>query len=128
MLRVYEESNVAKLKLGGTTVTETELAQLNVELATKAELAGYQPAGNYKTVQTAKSGALTGAEVLGSWSQDTNGVMTVTARTLTPADIGASPDTHNHSIYELEEGSNTTATGAVEYLIFNCGSASTLID
>ena len=116
MLRVYEESNVAKLQLGGTTVTETELAQLNTL------------ANTYKTKQDAKSGTLTGAEVLGSWSQDANGVMTVTARTLTPADIGASPDTHNHSIYELEEGSNTTATGAVEYLIFNCGSASTLID
>lgn len=84
--------------------------------------------GNYKKKQDAKNGTLTGAEVLGSWSQDTNGVMTVTPRTLTPKDIGASPDTHNHSIYELEEGSNTTVTGGVEYLIFNCGSASTLVD
>ena len=49
----------------------------------------YQPAGNYKTTQTEKSGTLTGAEVVGSWTQNANGELAITARTLTPADIGA---------------------------------------
>lgn len=54
------------------------------------QIAGdYQPAGNYKTTQTEKSGELTGAEVVGSWTQNANGELAITARTLTPADIGA---------------------------------------
>jgi hypothetical protein len=54
------------------------------------QIAGnYQPAGNYKTTQTEKSGTLTGAEVVGSWTQNANGELAITPRTLTPADIGA---------------------------------------
>ena len=32
------------------------------------------------------------------------------------------------SIYDIEEGSNATTTGSVKYLIFDCGSATVLID
>lgn len=32
------------------------------------------------------------------------------------------------SIYDIEEGSNTTTTGSTKYLIFDCGTATTLID
>ena len=32
------------------------------------------------------------------------------------------------SIYDIEEGSNTTTTNSVQYLILDCGSASVLID
>lgn len=50
----------------------------------------YQPAGNYKTTQTAVAAQnLSGATVIKSVSQNANGVISVATRDLTPADIGA---------------------------------------
>ena len=43
----------------------------------------------YKAIQEAKSGTLTGAQVVASWSQDEQGVVGITTRDLTPEDIGA---------------------------------------
>ena len=42
LFRVHEESGVAKLQLGDTVVTETELAKLNTELATAQALADHE--------------------------------------------------------------------------------------
>jgi hypothetical protein len=49
----------------------------------------YQPAGDYKIKQVVKSGQLTGAQVVDSWSQNENGELAITTRELTPKDIGA---------------------------------------
>lgn len=64
---------------------------LGLKSAAYKDESAFAPAGDYKTKQTEKSGTLTGAQVVGSWTQDTNGEVTVTARDLTPADIGAQP-------------------------------------
>ena len=57
----------------------------------------YQPAGDYKTKQTAVTAQnLSGATVIKSVSQDTNGVITVATRDLTAADLGL--DTVMHFI------------------------------
>lgn len=77
-------------------ITPDELTTILGNYYTKNEidtkLAGYQPKGNYKTTQTVVTDkGLTGAQVLGTLSQDTNGVISYTTRSLTPADIGAQP-------------------------------------
>lgn len=65
---------------------------LSVQTGSEAD----QDLSGYKTKQTAKEGTLTGAEVLGSWAQNENGELTITARTLTAADLGL--DTVMHFI------------------------------
>lgn len=64
---------------------------LGLKSAAYKDESAFAPAGDYKTKQTEKSGALSGAQVVGSWAQDANGEIAVTPRTLTPADIGAQP-------------------------------------
>lgn len=64
---------------------------LGLKSAAYKDETAFAPAGDYKTKQTEKSGTLSGAQVVGSWAQDANGEITVTPRTLTPADIGAQP-------------------------------------
>lgn len=64
---------------------------LGLKSAAYKDESTFAPAGDYKTKQTVKSGTLTGAQVVGSWTQDENGEVAVTPRNLTPADIGAQP-------------------------------------
>jgi hypothetical protein len=81
LVDIYEGSanDDITVAVNGKTISAT----LNKTFAEKSELDGY------KKVQEAKSGSFASAEVIGSWSQDVQGVVSVTARTLTPADIGA---------------------------------------
>lgn len=84
-----------KLTVDGTTTDNIAVKGLG-GAAFKAEdyyqVAGdYQPAGSYKTTQSEKSGTLTGAQVIGAWTQNSNGELAIITRDLTPADIGAQP-------------------------------------
>lgn len=89
------ENGTLKLTVDSTTTDNIAVKGLG-GAAFKAEdyyqVAGnYQPAGSYKTTQVEKNGALTGAQVVNTWTQNTNGELTITTRDLTPADIGAQP-------------------------------------
>ncbi len=64
---------------------------LGLKSAAYKDESAFAPAGDYKTKQTEKSGTLSGAQVVDTWSQNANGEMAVTTRNLTPADIGAQP-------------------------------------
>ena len=66
-----------------TFVTSSELTTI---------LNGYQPKGNYKTVQTAVENKITDkVHVLSSLTQSTNGEISYEVKKLTPNDIGAQP-------------------------------------
>ena len=88
----------------------------------------YQPAGNYKTVQeaVAETGA---ADKTLKISQNANGEISVT-----PVDIaiaatqvsGLATIATSGSINDVAEVN--VGTSNVKYLVFNCGSATTLID
>ena len=67
---------------------------------------------HYKKIQTAVTNSTSAKKVITSLTQDAQGVITYTAE--------------EQSIYNNKE--TYTGKDAVEYLIFNCGSASTLID
>jgi hypothetical protein len=115
---------------------------------------GAQPAGNYKVIQEAKNGTLTGAQVVNTWSQDTNGVMSITTRNMTPGDIGAQPAgnyktkqaekadayANGQVVTSVSQNANGEITVAktdvakaledssnIQYLIFDCGSATEVI-
>jgi hypothetical protein len=80
-------------------VTPDELTAALSNYYTKEEadarfqpIGDYQPAGNYKTVQTAVGNKITdAAHVLASLTQNTNGEVAYEVKELTPADIGAQP-------------------------------------
>jgi len=68
---------------GELTVTSRDLTPNDI---------GAQPAGNYKTTQTAVADKITSAaHVLDSLTQNANGEISYTVKTLTPADIDAQP-------------------------------------
>jgi len=91
--------NAAVVKTGGTGrtyVTEVLVDDMGHIAGVKTATESDQDLGDYKTKQAEKSGTLTGAEVLGTWSQNANGEVTITSRILTAADLGL--DTVMHFI------------------------------
>lgn len=85
---------VVTAKIADKNVTEEKLEQdVQDALAlARTALQEHQPLDNYKTKQTAVvDQALSGAKVVKGVAQDANGVISVSTRDLTPADIGAQP-------------------------------------
>lgn len=73
---------------GRTYVTEVLVDDMGHIAGVKTATESDQDLSSYKVRQTTKTGTLSGAEVLGTWSQNENGEVAITSRTLTAADLG----------------------------------------
>ena len=92
MLEGSDITYTVKLKINEGTPGNVTLSQTSngLKANTTPAAIGAQPAGNYKTTQTTVTDKITDkAHVLDSLTQNENGVISYTVKTLTPDDIGA---------------------------------------
>ena len=87
---VLENQTINFKDAKGNVVHSIDLSDFVTNGELTSILTGYQPKGNYKTVQTAVEDKITDkAHVLDSLTQNANGEISYTVKKLTPADIGA---------------------------------------
>lgn len=86
----FKDQKINFKRSNGTIIKTLDLSDFVTGTELTTILTGYQPKGNYKTVQTAVTDKITdAAHVLDSLTQNANGEISYTVKKLTPADIGA---------------------------------------
>lgn len=108
----------------GSATTATEKAAAAAQSATDANAAKEAAVAAKEAAEASN----TSATAIANQAKTTADGAKEAADAATEAVAGLHAIATSGSIYDVAEGSNTTATGAVKYLVFNCGTASTLID
>lgn len=108
----------------GSATTATEKAAAAAQSATDANAAKEAAVAAKEAAEASN----TSATAIANQAKSTADAAKSASDAATQAVAGLHAIATSGSIYDVAEGSNTTATGAVKYLVFNCGTASTLID
>lgn len=108
----------------GSATTATEKAAAAAQSATDANAAKEAAVAAKEAAEASN----TSATAIANQAKSTADAAKSASDAATQAVAGLHTIATSGSIYDVAEGSNTTVTGAVKYLVFNCGTASTLID